>query len=122
VFLMLLQRAAFPLNVFRAGPIVLALYLPLLVAAPLIGAMGAYLSQRGGGGRGACLAAGLFPLTAMVGTICVLALTGNFKLATPLPVHFAIALVFGVALPGAALLLGVLPFLKTSKTIIPTGN
>ncbi|HKO03384.1 MAG TPA: hypothetical protein VJW51_01485 [Candidatus Acidoferrales bacterium] len=122
LLLMLLQRTVFPLSVFRAGSVVMAQYVPLLVAAPLFGATGAYLSHRAGGGRLACLGAGLFPLTAMVGTICVLALTGNFRLAAPLPFHFAIALLFGVMLPGAALLLGVLPFLKASKPMIPTRN
>ena len=122
LLLMLLQRTVFPMSVVRAGSVVMAQYLPLLVAAPLFGAMGACLSQRAGGSRLACLGAGLFPLTAMLGTICVLALTGNFRLAAPLPLHFATALLFGVMLPGAALFLGALPFLKNPKSMIPTRN
>ena len=119
-FLMILQRTALSPHLFKVSSAVVALYVPLLVASPLIGATGAYLSHRAGGSRVASLAAGLFPLTAMLALICFLAVTGGF--ATPQLFYFAIAIIFGVVLPGAALLLGVLPFLKASKSIIPSTN
>ncbi len=122
VFLMILQRAALRPHLFSVGSVVVALYVPLLVASPLFGAIGAYLSHRAGGNRLELFVAGLFPLIAMLALICVLAFTGKVALATPQPYYFAIALIFGVVLPGTALLLGVLPFLKTAKSMIPTRN
>jgi hypothetical protein len=118
-FLMILQASGVQPHFIwmRSGP-PLELYTPWLVAHPLFGAMGAYLSRRAGGDRRACLAAGLFPSITMLALCCVgvsvKLITDRAALQIPL---FAILAQLGVwiVLPGLALLIGALPFLNASK-------
>jgi len=89
-------------------------YIPWLLTLPLCGAAGAYLSRRAGGERRVCLAAGLFPVTAMTSLVGVLTLTGQFVFAKPQWLHFSMALLFGVIFPAVALLLGAVRFAKAT--------
>ena len=125
VFLMILQRTGVqPHIIWLRSGLALLLYLPWLIAQPLLGAMGAYLSRRAGGERHARLAAGLFPSIAMLGTLGFGFLAGfiidyivrRAVPATPMFSGMAIYVCLWVVLPGVASLLGELPFLKTSKT------
>jgi cation transport ATPase len=89
-------------------------YLPWLLALPLCGAAGAYLSRRAGGERPARLAAGLFPVIALAMLIGFLVLIGKFVLAKPEWLYFSVAALLGAILPSMALWLGAMPFLKPS--------
>ncbi len=121
VFGMILTRVSLQPHIIwlRSGK-TLMIYPVWIVAQPLFGAIGAYLSRRGGGERLARLAAGLFPSIALLALICGTTLAhtiihaprdlGSFDL-----VSFARAIFFWVVLPAVALLLGALPFLKASK-------
>jgi hypothetical protein len=90
-------------------------YIPWLLMLPLCGAAGAYLSRRAGGGRRVPLAAGLFPVIAMTGLVGILMIIGKFVYAKPQWFYFSMAVLFGSILPGMALLLGAVPFLKASR-------
>jgi hypothetical protein len=114
--LMILQVSGVPPRFIwmRSGPPVL-FYTSWLLAQPLIGAIGAWLSRRAGGDRRACLVAGLFPSIALLGLCCV-GLTVKLitdRAALQLPLFSVLTqLCFLIVLPGLALLLGTLPFLK----------
>ncbi|MGB9232949.1 MAG: hypothetical protein WCC04_00920 [Terriglobales bacterium] len=90
----------------------LVVYIPWLLALPFCGASGAYLSRRAGGEIRARLAAALFPVIAMTSLVGFLMLIGKFVYARPHWLYFSIALEMGVVFPGAALLLGAMPFAK----------
>ena len=90
-------------------------YIPWLMSLPLCGAAGAYLSRRAGGARLALLAASLFPVIALTSLVGFLTVIGKFVYAKPQWVYFSIAVLFGSVLPGMALLLGAVPFTKTSR-------
>jgi hypothetical protein len=92
-------------------------YWPWLGTLPIFGAVGAYLSQRAHGAARARLAAGLSPVLIM---LMVMALVLPFGVAIE-GVHFfqlvalGLGLINWVAIPGAALLVGALPFLRDSE-------
>jgi hypothetical protein len=90
-------------------------YLPWLLSLPLCGAAGAYLSRRAGGKRWALLTAALFPVIAMTTLVGLLTVIGKFVYAKPQWIYFSTAVLFGSILPGMALLLGAVPFAKTSR-------
>lgn len=103
-----------PLSVARGWATAVA-YIPWVFMLPLCGAAGAYLSRRGGGPRWARLGAALFPVIAMACLIGSLNLMGEFVYAKPKGLYFSTAVLLGGILPGIALLLGALPFAKTSR-------
>lgn len=118
-WLMILTRTDFEPRLLWLDGRALVLYLPWLAVLPLFGAAGAYLSRRGRGEPVARLAAGLFPAVAMLGLLCSIlpaalildrAVRAHFML-----VGFAVAVFNWVALPGFALMLGVLPFLRIPR-------
>jgi hypothetical protein len=120
-WLEILQRANLDARIPlpHAGPPILS-YFVWLMTLPIFGAMGAYLSRRVGGDRGVRLAAGLFPSIAMLGLMCFLAVRIVFYEKNGFvirhPAYFLAFAVFPwVVFPALALLLGTLPFLKTSK-------
>ena len=86
--------------------------LPWLFTLPFCGAAGAYLSRRAGGSRMARLACSLFPAGVMlVSMACIILLTHIFgtdgAVSTPaLPTIISTT----ILVPGAAALLGALPF------------
>jgi hypothetical protein len=96
---------------FSAAP-----YLFWLLAQPAFGALGAYLSGRGGGDLRARMVAGIFPslmflcALSFVFVIAVFVERNPFVLGHPL--YFAVILLPWVVFPAAALVLGVLPFLR----------
>jgi hypothetical protein len=93
----------------------LVVYLPWLLLLPACGAAGAYLSGRAGGERPARAAAGLFPALTLLALGFGLTLARVVVLVEPRWFHASLALSLGVVVPGVALLLGTLPFLKTAK-------
>lgn len=98
------------------GLALMAAYLPWLAAQPLVGALGAWLSERAGGGRAMRLCAGLFP------SIVMLACWGIFIPASAAlerndwvlrhPFSIALGAIGWVAPAVTGLLLGALPFLR----------
>ena len=113
VFATLIRLGVQP-HIYYARHTTLIFYFPWLAALPFCGAAGAYLSRRAGGERLACLLCGLFPAAAFLTSIgCILLFVRIFgtdgAIAPP-----ALAIVIGtwILLPGAALLLGALPFLR----------
>jgi hypothetical protein len=96
---------------------VLAIHASWWILLPLCGAAGAYLSRRGGGQRLARLAAGLFPAIIMLCVFCfvlpVSVLIERNAFVMQHPLYFLLALINWTVVPGLALLLGTLPFLRT---------
>jgi hypothetical protein len=91
-------------------------YAPWLAAQPLVGALGAWLSQRAGGGRAMRLCAGLFP------SIVMLACWGLFipasaalerdVWATRHPGYLVLGALVWIVPAAMGLLFGCLPFLR----------
>ena len=117
--LMLLQRTGFQPRLVWVGSMPLMLYVPWLVALPLCGAAGAYLSRRAGGPWLARVVAGLFPAIVILG-LAVLALSSSVVVEPNVfilrhPLHLLFGLFNWIVLPAAALLLGAMPFLTAPK-------
>jgi hypothetical protein len=89
--------------------------LPWLVLLPLCGGAGAYLSWRGGADCWARLIAGLFPTIVLFVLGTILVLTRLVIPACPQWWNGSVAITLGIVLPSAALVLGTMPFLKTTK-------
>jgi hypothetical protein len=112
--LMTLQRIGLQPHLVWMGNAAMMFYWPWLAGLPAFGALGAYLSQRVRGSVRTRLAAGLSPALVMLVTMCLilpwgLALDGFSALRLA---YFGLAVANWVAIPGLALLLGVLPFLR----------
>src|SRR5271155_3980307 len=94
-------------------------YLLWLLAQPLFGALGAYLSRRGGGELRARMVAGIFPSLMFLCALSFVFVIAVFVERNPFvlghPAYFAVILLPWVVLPAAALVLGVLPFLREPK-------
>jgi hypothetical protein len=84
-----------------------------LATLSILGAAGAYLSSRGGGTFWDRLAASLSPSLFVITVMCVILAIGGYDLLQ----HFGVGLgmVEWVVIPGAASLLGALPFLFQAK-------
>ena len=107
----------------------LFVYFAWLYVLPFLGAAGAWWSRRAGSGRAKQLASGLFPLVLLLAIFCrelalILAVGPHpFQLDLLPPAHAFFAFLPSsyslflswVVMPGAALLLGVLPFLLSSQ-------
>lgn len=101
------------------------MYVLWLLAQPVCGAVGAYLSRRAGGTRPARLAAGLFPsgvlLTALL-IVVTINLTlramglGSPNLGPASVAMFTRAIATVILVPGVAMLLGALPFLSNRNS------
>jgi hypothetical protein len=92
-------------------------YWPWIATLPILGAVGAYLSQRAQGPTVVRLAAGLSPALIM---LTVLSLILPFGIAIDgfhffQLVAFGLCLINWVAIPAAAVLLGAAPFLRLSR-------
>jgi hypothetical protein len=100
---------------FLAAP-----YLFWLLAQPAFGALGAYLSKRGGGEPRARMVAGIFPSIMFLCALSFVFVTAVFVERNPFvlshPLYFVLILLPWVVFPTAALMLGVLPFLREPKT------
>jgi hypothetical protein len=125
-FLMILEKVGVRPHIWGPSGFGLAIPLPWLIAQPAFGALGAYLSLHAGGDRRARLVAGLFPSLVLFGAFCLVLVMSVFVdwsvLASIRFVGFAIYICFWVVLPGLALLLGALPFLKQQKAAVLAGN
>lgn len=104
------------------GGVGLVFYVPWLIAQPIFGAIGAYLSRRAGGRRSERLISGTFPALMMLssfGVISGIRLALGTARITDFPpemwpilaAHFAV----WVVIPGLALTLGALPFLRSAR-------
>ncbi len=114
VLLMILIQISEQPRLLGRSPLQLVL-LPWLVLLPLCGGAGAYLSRRGGADSRVRLLAGLFPTIVLFSLGTVLVLTRLVVFARPHWWYGSLAVAFGIVLPSAALSLGTLPFLKTTK-------
>lgn len=93
----------------------LTIYVPWLCVLPFLGAAGAYWSRRAGSSRVTQVAAGVFPVLVFLAIFLVI---GPFSFAfdgLPTAGGLAATVLSWVVIPGAALLLGVLPFLRASR-------
>lgn len=97
------------------GLALMVAYMPWLAAQPLVGALGAWLSRRAGGGRAMRLCAGLFPSFVMLGCwglfVPVSAAIERHSWAMRHPLYLALGAFTWVAPAMMGLLLGSLPFL-----------
>jgi hypothetical protein len=101
----------------------LTLYIPWLVALPLIGALGAWWSRQLGGGRWERLLAGLFPIVSLLALLAIsLLLSFVIDPHVPIEVKFAALAMYlfsWVIIPGAGLLLGTLLLLRNFSATNP---
>jgi hypothetical protein len=116
------HRGSFPRMASNTGAQIYFLaapYLFWLLAQPALGALGAYLSRRGGGEKHARLVAGVFPSLLFLGALSIVFVIAVFvernAFVLAHPAGFAMLAVPVVVIPGVALVLGVLPFLRESK-------
>ena len=106
-----------PLRVLPMGaPQYVMIHVPWLVGLPVIGAVGAYWSRRVGGKLLERLLAGLFPV-ACIFALFLLVMPWSYVVDRHIDnLHrleiFGVAMLNWVLIPGAALLLGVLPFVR----------
>ena len=101
----------------RATVPMLALFLGAYLA---LGALGAWWSRRAGGAHTARFVAGIFPLAlhlSIFATVMVAAMAGSIRLPEHVQINFQlrVALVF-IVIPGIALAIGTLPFLRDAAT------
>jgi hypothetical protein len=100
-------------HLFYAHHAVTTVYFPWLAALPLCGAAGAYLSRRAGGDQLACLVSSLFPAATLLACFFFILLDSIFGTGRALTFSGFLLFVWNwVFLPGTALLLGALPFLR----------
>ncbi|HEV2223970.1 MAG TPA: hypothetical protein VGR84_13310 [Candidatus Acidoferrales bacterium] len=114
-------------NVMRHDGAALMIYLGWLYTLPFLGALGAYWSRRCGSDRPAQITAGLFPLLLFFAIFVGQGAVGQRGTSVPFlamdvlpPAHLFFIflsvssnlLLNWIVIPGAALLLGVLPFLR----------
>jgi hypothetical protein len=104
-----------PHIVWTRSGLALLFYIPWLVAQPVIGAIGAYISRQNGGDWRERLTASLLPAGAMVGAFCValcIAIVSNditdYKITA---IGLSMYIVSWAVLPALALAVGALPFL-----------
>ncbi|HXW56737.1 MAG TPA: hypothetical protein VEJ67_13375 [Candidatus Cybelea sp.] len=119
--LALLQVAGLrPHIVWMRSGLALLFYIPWLVAQPAFGATGAYLSERAGGSLGERLVAGIFPSISMLVVFALVFLvaivqgmvrTGD-RISSFTLIGLGIYILTWVVLPGLALTLGIVPFLR----------
>jgi hypothetical protein len=114
-----LSPMAFPLfglqpRLYYAHHAETTVYFPWLAVLPLCGAAGAYLSRRAGGERSARLTSSLFPAIAVLTCLGLILVTSIVveKNRLGMWTTFALLVFNWVLLPGAALLLGALPFMR----------
>lgn len=118
--LMIINQIGLQPRIFWYGSLaVVQMYVPWLAVLPVFGALGAYLSRRANGKLKARLAAASFPALVLLGLFCpaiVLATVLEHHLTWSVLLVAFSAMVFNwVLLPGAALLVGALPFLRSSE-------
>lgn len=93
---------------------------PWLVAYLAFGALGAYWSRRAGGGVAARVIAGTFPLAMHLVTVILPVMVTAFSETPRFPEHLQVGflvrvITLWVVVPGIALTLGTVPFLRERK-------
>lgn len=117
ILLMVLERFAYsrPRLWVKDGGM-LVIYFSWWLLLPFCGAAGAYLSRRAGGPRLVCAAASLFPALVMLAVFCfvlpVSVLIERNRFVMQHPLYFLLAMASWTLIPGSALLLGAVPFLR----------
>ncbi|MHB8484415.1 MAG: permease prefix domain 1-containing protein [Candidatus Acidiferrales bacterium] len=126
-FLVAIQAAGLRPHFMMKGELPLVIYLPWLIALPFLGAGGAYWARCQRGGQTVAAAIGLIPVLKFFGSFAAAFIASSL---VALPVCVALgaltpdakffivaagAVLSWVVIPGAALLLGVLPFLPASR-------
>jgi hypothetical protein len=117
ILLILITRyGPFPKTVWLDARQPLLLYVPWLATLPVFGALGAYWSKRAGGKVAERAAAGIFPVLMLAGAFfMILPIAILFDRNIPFSMFitsFGLMLLGWVIIPGGALLLGALPFLR----------
>ncbi|HEV2314167.1 MAG TPA: hypothetical protein VGR94_02595, partial [Candidatus Acidoferrales bacterium] len=122
-----IQAAGLRPHFMMKGELPLVIYLPWLVVLPFLGAGGAYWARCQRGGQTVAAAIELFPALKLFGSFVVVFVV---SLLVALPICVALgaltpdaeffivlagAILSWVVIPGASLLLGVLPFLRSSE-------
>ncbi len=108
-------------HLFYWHHVVTTVYFPWLAALPLCGAAAAHLSTRAGGERALRIASSLFPAAAFLGVFGFVLLHGAVDADHALSLSAFLLFVWNwVFLPGTALMLGALPFLREKKTATPS--
>jgi hypothetical protein len=94
-------------------PPMAVVFIPWLLALPLVGAIGAFLSHRAGGSRRAIFFSIIFPVVPFLATILlitpVILAFDHFIAHNPVPASIPVAVLGLVFLPGVALLAGGFP-------------
>jgi hypothetical protein len=103
-----------PWALMRVGqPPIVLFFIPWLLSLPLVGAMGAYLSHRAGGSRGAIFSSIIFPVLPFLASILLVfpvSLAFDRLIGHNMaPMALLLALPGWVLIPSAALLVGGLP-------------
>src|SRR6185437_328172 len=124
-FLAAIQAVGLRPHFMMKGELPLVIYLPWLVVLPFLGAGGAYWARCQRGGQTVASAIGFLPVLKFLGSFVAVFVA---SLLVALPVCVALgaltadaeffivlagAILSWVVIPGVALLLGVLPFLRT---------
>src|SRR2546427_3011410 len=97
-----------PIIIHLGHPPILMLYTNWLLALPLAGAIGAYLSHRAGGSDRMVLASSLFPVLPFV-VVFLIAIPVGLVIGHSLTLAGFLTLIGWVPVPGVALLVGGLP-------------
>jgi hypothetical protein len=114
IFLITLQKLGFQPRIVGSGPNTILFYAPWLATLPMFGALGAYLSARGGGLLGTVLLASVFPVLALTAAVLLMFPIGFvIERIIGSPVDFSIVAtailregIGWILVPGAALLAG----------------
>ena len=102
-----------PHIVWMRSGLALLFYIPWLVAQPVFGAVGAYISRHNGGSLSERLTAGLLPAAGMLPVFCLAfcsALAHRITLG-----GLTVCIAAWVVVPGIALAVGTLPFLRNGR-------
>lgn len=113
VFATLIRLGVQP-HIYYTRHAAIEFYFPWLAVLPICGAAGAYLSRRAGGELLARLSCGLFPaLVLLISIVCIILFANIFGTDGFIsPPALAIVLATWILVPGVALLLGTLPFVR----------
>ena len=113
------QRAGLqPHIIWLRSGLAFMLYVPWLISLPFIGAFGAYASRRAGGGARDRITSSLFPVFAIICSLCVAATYAVFidhVAPHSMALGIAVFVLNWIILPSVVLLVGVLPFLRGPK-------
>jgi hypothetical protein len=115
--LAIISRFSLEPRIYWHGPLaIVQMHLPWLAILPIIGGIGAYLSRVANGNLKMRLAAAAFPALVPFALFCpgiaLAAVTEHQASWQVFPVAFLLMVLNWVLLPGAALTLGALPFLR----------